>query len=82
MRKPAAFQRRRARQSAEGVAAALRIDERVVVDGSEHRQVRDRAGKQLAQVVVLAEERVKAAVHRQRGAVGQSSVQPPTRPPR
>ena len=30
------------------------------------------ASQQLAQVVVLAEERVKAAVHRHRGTVGQS----------
>ena len=68
---------------AEGVAPALPVDQRVVLDGGEHAQPGIDAAQQVPQVVVLPEERVESAVHRQVGAVvGNVSVQPPTRPPR
>ena len=62
-------QRRGLRQAAERVAPALPVDQWVVLDRGEHRQVGIDAAQQVPQVVVLAEERVEAAVHRQRGAV-------------
>ena len=62
--------RRGAGQPAEAVAAARAVDQRIVVDGHEHPQLRIDAAQQGAQVVVLAEEGVEAAVHRQLGAVG------------
>ena len=76
-------ERRRLRQAAEGVAPAVRVDQRVVVDRGQHRQVGIDAAQQVSQVVVLAEEGVEAAVHRDRRCrPADVSVQPPTRPPR
>ena len=62
-------QRRGLRKAAEGVASALPVDQWVVLDGGEHAQVGIDAAQHVPQVVVLAEERVEAAVHRQVGAV-------------
>ena len=57
-------QRRRLRKAAERVAPALPVDQRVVLDGSEHAQPGVDAPQQIPQVVVLPEECVEAAVHR------------------
>ena len=57
--------RRSARQSAEGVAPARRVDQRVVLDRAQPSKLRIGAAQQLAQVVVLPEECVEAAVHRE-----------------
>ena len=62
-------QRRRLRKAAERVAPALPVDQRVVLDSGEHAQPGIDAAQQVPQVVVLPEERVEAAVHRQVGAV-------------
>ena len=60
-----------ARQPAERVAVSGRVDQRIVVDRGEGRQMGVGAAQQRPQVVVLAEERVKAAVHRRNRTVGQ-----------
>ncbi len=62
-------QGRRLRQAGERVAPALPVDQRVVLDRGEHAQPGIDAAQQVPQVVVLPEERVEAAVHRQLGAV-------------
>ena len=64
-----ALKRRRLRQAPERVAPALPVDQRIVLDSGEHAQSGVDAAQQVSQVVVLPEERVEAAVHRQLGAV-------------
>ena len=61
--------RRGAGQPAEAVAAAGAVDQRIVVDGHQHPQLRIDPAQQGPQVVVLAKEGVKPAIHRQLGAV-------------
>ena len=55
--------RRCAGQATERVPTAGAVDEWVIVDRGQHRQRRIDAAQQRPQVVVLPEERVKAAVH-------------------
>ena len=61
--------RRGLRQAAEGVPAALTIDERIVLDRPQALQSRVAALQQRAQVVVLAEEGMEATVVSGKGAV-------------
>ena len=63
-------QRRCLREPGKRVAPALPVDQRVVLDRGEHPQPGIDATQQGTQVVVLPEERVEAAVHRQIGTVG------------
>ena len=63
--------RRSLGQTAEGVLATLTVDQRVVLDGAQPVEARIAAPQQCAQVVVLPEERVEAAVVGHLGSVGQ-----------
>jgi hypothetical protein len=61
---------RGAGQAAEGVGPAARVHQGVVGHRDQPGQVRVGPAQQRPQVVVLAEEGVKAAAHRQPGAIG------------
>jgi hypothetical protein len=63
---------RATREVREGLAATVRPEQRIVVHRCEERELRIHTTKQRAEAVVLPEERVEAALHVERRAVGEA----------
>ena len=66
-------------QTAERVATPQGVDQRIIIDRGEGGQMGVRAAQQRPQVVVLAEESMKTAIHGHHGAV-RESVEPSAHP--